>query len=241
MYTIYSCKNINDNKYYIGITRRTLEERKREHYQESNTTNFGVALKNDFSDCFEWKIIKAVEEEYEAFYLEQNYIKLLTELGFELYNMTLGGDGVHIREEKKDEWYKNHLEKLNWMHKDKKVNEKISNSLKQKYENPEYKEWRMSKLKEARNKRLNNLQVTKEDHKLLLKDKKEKKEKLEKNKVIEVISKTIYQSIDTASRMHKLEVSTIKYQIDGKRKIPLYSKRNKKLVFFEYIKSEDKL
>jgi len=230
---VYQCKITN--LYYIGITTRTLEERKREHYKSDY--KLGKLLKEN--DNAEWKIIYETDINEELQYLEQRYIDFLIKNGFGVINETIGGEGVIINDSAKEEWLKKHLKQLDWMHKNKNISKKISKSLKQKYENPEYKEWRMNKLREARNKRNEGKQVSMKEHKMILEENIKKKEELNNSPIVDLVSGKAYDTIGRAMGAHNLSESTIRYQLNGKRKIPLYSSKNKKLLKFQYVNKEN--
>ena len=98
---VYCIKNIINNKEYIGLTTRTLEERWKQHIYESNkkdswewNTPLGNAIKKYGKDSFQVFVLEECSSETE---LKQKEIQLIrerkslaTETG---YNLTLGGDG----------------------------------------------------------------------------------------------------------------------------------------------------
>ena len=98
---IYCIKNIINNKEYVGLTKRPLEERWKQHIYESNkqdswewNTPLGNAIKKYGKDSFQ---VFVLEECYSETELKQKEIQLIkerkslsTENG---YNLTLGGDG----------------------------------------------------------------------------------------------------------------------------------------------------
>jgi len=98
---VYCIKNIINNKEYIGLTTRTLEERWKQHIRESNreggwewNTPLGNAIKKYGKDSFEVFVLEECSSETE---MKQKEIQLIRErksLAFETgYNLTLGGDG----------------------------------------------------------------------------------------------------------------------------------------------------
>ena len=94
---VYMATNINNGKKYIGMTIRTLEERKSNHYREAKRDNkrlFYRALNKYGRDAFIWdviamapngKILKTLEREYIYIYQTTN-----RNVG---YNITDGGEG----------------------------------------------------------------------------------------------------------------------------------------------------
>lgn len=98
---VYCIKNIINNKEYIGLTTRTLEERWKQHVYESNRENswewntpLGNAIKKYGKDSFQVFVLEECSSETEMKLKEIQLIKerksLSTETG---YNLTLGGDG----------------------------------------------------------------------------------------------------------------------------------------------------
>jgi len=98
---VYCIKNIINNKEYIGLTTRTLEERWKQHIRESNreggwewNTPLGNAIKKYGKDSFEVFVLEECSSETE---MKQKEIQLIRErksLASETgYNLTLGGDG----------------------------------------------------------------------------------------------------------------------------------------------------
>jgi len=98
---VYCIKNTINNKEYIGLTTRTLEQRWKQHICESNkqdswewNTPLGNAIKKYGKDSFEVFVLEECSSETE---MKQKEIQLIRErksLAFETgYNLTLGGDG----------------------------------------------------------------------------------------------------------------------------------------------------
>jgi group I intron endonuclease len=98
---IYCIKNTINNKEYIGLTTRTLEQRWKQHIYESNkqdswewNTPLGNAIKKYGKDLFQVFVLEECSSETE---LKQKEIQLIRErksLASETgYNLTLGGDG----------------------------------------------------------------------------------------------------------------------------------------------------
>ncbi len=98
---VYCIKNIINNKEYIGLTKRPLEHRWKQHIYESNkkdswewNTPLGNAIKKYGKDLFQVFVLEECSSETE---LKQKEIQLIRErksLASETgYNLTLGGDG----------------------------------------------------------------------------------------------------------------------------------------------------
>ena len=98
---VYCIKNTINNKEYIGLTTRALEERWKQHIRESNreggwewNTPLGNAIKKYGKDSFQIFVLEECSSETELKQKEIQLIKerksLSTENG---YNLTLGGDG----------------------------------------------------------------------------------------------------------------------------------------------------
>jgi group I intron endonuclease len=98
---VYCIKNIINNKEYIGLTIRTLEERWKQHIRESNreggwewNTPLGNAIKKYGKDSFEVFVLEECSSETEMkqkeIWLIRERKSLASETG---YNLTLGGDG----------------------------------------------------------------------------------------------------------------------------------------------------
>ena len=98
---IYCIKNIINNKEYVGLTKRPLEERWKQHIYESNkqdswewNTPLGNAIKKYGKDLFQVFVLEHCNSIDEMKQKEIQLIKerksLATENG---YNLTLGGDG----------------------------------------------------------------------------------------------------------------------------------------------------
>ena len=92
---IYKATNILNNKSYIGLTTRTLKERKLEHLRHLDIENtyFHKAIKKYGKDNFIWEVLNdtanTIEELQE---LEIKYIKELNTLSPNGYNISTGGE-----------------------------------------------------------------------------------------------------------------------------------------------------
>ena len=103
MYSIYIAKNTVNGKCYIGVTSKTLEDRKRRHYKNVKGKNehvFHKAIKKHGKDAFVWELLTQTDDWNE----ETRYIKEYNShyLDGHGYNMTYGGEGTLGR----DPWNK---------------------------------------------------------------------------------------------------------------------------------------
>ena len=98
---VYCIKNIINNKEYIGLTKRPLEQRWKQHIYESNkkdswewNTPLGNAIKKYGKDSFQVFVLEVCSSETELKLKEIQLIKERKSLASETgYNLTLGGDG----------------------------------------------------------------------------------------------------------------------------------------------------
>ena len=92
---IYSATNKLNKKMYIGMTIRPLQERIKDHYNETiyKQTKFGNALRKYDKDIFEWSIIDQANSVEELSELEIKYIKQFNTYKGEGYNSSPGGNG----------------------------------------------------------------------------------------------------------------------------------------------------
>jgi group I intron endonuclease len=98
---VYCIKNTVNNKEYIGLTTRTLEERWKQHIYESNkqdswewNTPLGNAIKKYGKDLFEVFVLEECSSETEMKQKEIQLIKERKSLASENgYNLSFGGDG----------------------------------------------------------------------------------------------------------------------------------------------------
>lgn len=96
MAIVYKATNIINNKKYIGITKRTLTDRKREHEYSAKTEKkislFHKALLKYGSNNFNWEVIEECEddnmEDREKFFIEHFNSYAINKNG---YNLTKGG------------------------------------------------------------------------------------------------------------------------------------------------------
>lgn len=93
---VYKITNKHNNKCYVGITKRTIQERFGEHCENASMgakyklTN---AIRKYGKDSFSIEIIEECETKEIAVLRETHWINTLNTYK-EGYNMTLGGDGV---------------------------------------------------------------------------------------------------------------------------------------------------
>lgn len=98
---IYCIKNTINNKEYIGLTTRTLEQRWKQHIYESNkkdswewNTPLGNAIKKYGKNAFEIFVLEECSSETEMKQKEIQLIKERKSLASENgYNLSFGGDG----------------------------------------------------------------------------------------------------------------------------------------------------
>lgn len=92
---IYYCKNLINNKGYVGQTCRTLEERKREHLRhlDGEKVIFHSALLKYGTNNFEWTVLEECENsalnEREIFWIKEKNTHFKDGYG---YNMNYGGN-----------------------------------------------------------------------------------------------------------------------------------------------------
>lgn len=97
MYKIYCATNKNNNKKYIGMTGKSIDERIKEHLYESRTNTgryFHRSLKKYGFDNFKWEILDETEIKDIAFEIEKRLIIELNTKAPNGYNLTDGGDGL---------------------------------------------------------------------------------------------------------------------------------------------------
>lgn len=95
---VYKITNTINNKIYIGVTTRTLDERWREHKNrvKERTSHLYSAFRKYGIENFTIEIIDdTAESQEELFELEKRYIKQYNSNNPDIgYNATIGGDGV---------------------------------------------------------------------------------------------------------------------------------------------------
>lgn len=92
---IYKATNILNNLSYIGLTTRTLSERKYEHLRhvDNENTYFHKALKKYGADNFRWEVVdNSADSKEELAELEKYYIIKFNTLAPNGYNITTGGE-----------------------------------------------------------------------------------------------------------------------------------------------------
>lgn len=100
---IYKSTNLVNGKCYIGLTTKSLDERKRQHIKDASTSRTGMvfhrAMRKYGFNNFLWEVVDSAETEVElkekeiywiAFY--NSYVNADNSNG---YNSTFGGDGIN--------------------------------------------------------------------------------------------------------------------------------------------------
>jgi group I intron endonuclease len=101
-YIIYSATNKQNGKMYIGLTTRSLEERKQGHKiqtMKSKNNRFGNALKKYGFEAFAWRVLDRTDSEQEIIDLEKQYIDMFGTNFKHGYNSTSGGEHYFLSEE----------------------------------------------------------------------------------------------------------------------------------------------
>lgn len=95
MYSIYLVKNTVNGKGYVGITSKTMEDRKRRHLKNVKGKNellLHKAIKKYGKDAFVWELLCVTENwNDEIRYIKEYNTHFLEGHG---YNMTFGGEGT---------------------------------------------------------------------------------------------------------------------------------------------------
>jgi group I intron endonuclease len=102
-FLIYKATCADNGKAYIGLTTRSLEDRKMGHFKEarhlgskSYDTYFHRAIRRRGEDCFTWEVLEWVDgdleelKEKEKFWIKYHDTFDNRDVG---YNLTKGGDG----------------------------------------------------------------------------------------------------------------------------------------------------
>lgn len=94
---IYQARNTLDSTLYIGKTIKTLRVRAKQHCADAKAnrynTHFHKAIRKYGCNAFEWSILAEVDDSV-LNAAEIDYIELARDQGFDVYNMTDGGEGV---------------------------------------------------------------------------------------------------------------------------------------------------
>lgn len=101
---VYKALNQTNGKIYIGITRKTLESRKKEHIRTSKSLKggwyFHKSINKHGLEAFSWEIIKECVSESDLIQSEKFFISYYQSyLPQKGYNLTFGGDGCLPNEE----------------------------------------------------------------------------------------------------------------------------------------------
>lgn len=95
MFNVYKIANTINDKVYIGVTSRTIEERFQEHkyrIEERNNLHLYQAMKKYGVDKFYIELIDTATTKEEMFEKEKYYIKQYDSY-YNGYNLTFGGEG----------------------------------------------------------------------------------------------------------------------------------------------------
>lgn len=93
MYSVYLITNLCNNKKYVGVTTRTIEERFEEHWHRRfKGSALGAALIKYGKENFSLQLIDTAASLKEMYDKEQEYIKLYNSY-YNGYNRTFGGEG----------------------------------------------------------------------------------------------------------------------------------------------------
>lgn len=95
MYSLYKITNLLNNKNYIGITNRKLEERFAEHKKLSSKSFISKAIQSDGVDNFSFEVLLTEIENKDISDLECEYIEKYNSLLPNGYNADLGGVEYH--------------------------------------------------------------------------------------------------------------------------------------------------
>ena len=97
-YTVYKITNICNEKIYIGVTSKTVEQRWKSHILSSrkNQLALGAAIRKYGEDNFKIEVLELCSSKHQALEQEIFWIKELKSYisSGRGYNMTLGGDGL---------------------------------------------------------------------------------------------------------------------------------------------------
>lgn len=102
IFSIYKITNINNDKSYIGLTTRTLKERKKEHitHARANIRQYSIyhAIRKYGEASFNWEVIDQTDNKESLQELEKQYIEKY-DTYYNGYNQTKGGEGGELPEE----------------------------------------------------------------------------------------------------------------------------------------------
>lgn len=109
MYTVYLIENAANNKIYVGITSKTLEQRLNKHFIDARYGEERAlqrAIRKHGEEAFEIHPLQDAEDREKAFELEKHWIELLnTYKGSYGYNGTPGGDKGPVLTGEDNPWY----------------------------------------------------------------------------------------------------------------------------------------
>jgi group I intron endonuclease len=148
---IYKVTNKIDGKCYIGQTIGALEKRKRGHktrYRNKQNIYFYNALNKHGWDNFEWEVIEECSSKEEMNEMEFHYIKQYDSFGNGGYNLSWGGEGK-FGYECSDETKKKMSKGQSKRYEKQEEREKVGLKQKKVWENSEYRENQVKKIRKA--------------------------------------------------------------------------------------------
>jgi group I intron endonuclease len=93
---IYKATNVVNGKLYIGMTIKTIHERRKQHFRNAKRTKtlFAHALRKYGEDGFEWEVIDTAETHEKLQEKEIHWIKYYNSTNQDVgYNLCTGGGG----------------------------------------------------------------------------------------------------------------------------------------------------
>lgn len=113
---VYEIYDTIENKYYVGITKRTLKARKVEHLRENKCNQHFHKILQSRPDTFTWNVVaENIDDIVELTELEKQQIQYRDSFK-NGYNATLGGDWHNVPKNKNAYWYGKH-----WSEEEKKM------------------------------------------------------------------------------------------------------------------------
>ena len=91
---VYLARHRGSGKSYVGLTRFSLEKRKREHCQPRHRSVFSSAIAKYGEDAFDWSVLEECTSDKALAERERFWIARLQTIHPNGYNFTSGGDGA---------------------------------------------------------------------------------------------------------------------------------------------------